>query len=57
MKEYKETSTRDEFLAKELADLEVSATSLETLIAELEEKLETLFADGIEKINKYNSRV
>ncbi len=52
MKEYKETSTRDEFLAKELADLEVSATSLETLIAELEEKLETLFADGIEKINK-----
>jgi chromosome segregation protein len=52
MKEFKETSTRDEFLAKELVDLETSATSLEKLIAELEEKLEKLFQDGIEKINK-----
>ena len=52
MKEFKETSTRDEFLAKELMDLETSATSLETLIAELEEKLEKLFQDGIDKINK-----
>ncbi len=52
MKEFKETSTRDEFLAKELMDLETSATSLETLIAELEEKLEKLFTDGIDKINK-----
>lgn len=52
MKEFKETSTRDEFLAKELVDLETSATSLSTLIAELESKLETLFTEGIEKINK-----
>ncbi len=52
MKEFKETSTRDEFFAKELVDLETSATSLETLIAELEEKLEKLFTDGIDKINK-----
>ena len=52
MKEFKETSTRDEFLAKELIDLETSAASLEALIAELEEKLEKLFTDGIDKINK-----
>ena len=52
MKEFKETSARDEFLSKELVDLETSATSLETLIAELEEKLEKLFTDGIDKINK-----
>jgi chromosome segregation ATPase len=51
MKEYEETSTRDQFLAKELVDLETSAVSLESLIAELEGKLETLFTDGIEKIN------
>ena len=52
MKEFKETSERDEFLARELIDLEKSAESLTTLIKELEEKLDTLFSDGIEKINK-----
>ncbi|MFA6095915.1 MAG: hypothetical protein WC767_03695, partial [Candidatus Paceibacterota bacterium] len=52
MKEWKETSERDEFLAKELLDLEKSAESLTTLITELADKLETLFTDGIEKINK-----
>ena len=52
MKEYKETAERDEFLARELVDLEKSAESLTTLIAELEAKLDTLFTDGISKINK-----
>lgn len=52
MKEYKETSERDEFLARELVDLETSSQSLIALIKELEEKLDTLFAEGIEKINK-----
>lgn len=51
MKEFKETTERDEFLARELVDLEKSAESLTTLISELEEKLDTLFSDGISKIN------
>ncbi|NQV88152.1 MAG: AAA family ATPase [Parcubacteria group bacterium] len=52
MKEYKEVSERDEFLAKELVDLEKSAVSLKQLISELEEKLNTEFKLGVEKINK-----
>ncbi len=52
MKEFKETSERDEFLAREILDLEASAKSLLTLIAELETKLNTLFSEGIHKINK-----
>ncbi|MDE1874898.1 MAG: AAA family ATPase [Patescibacteria group bacterium] len=52
MKEFKETSERDEFLARELVDLERSAESLTNLIKELEEKLDTLFSEGIAKINK-----
>ncbi len=52
LKEHKETVERDEFLARELADLEVSAASLRTLIEELTKTLETRFGDGIELINK-----
>jgi len=52
MKEFKETTERDEFLAHELLDLEKSAQSLTDLIKELETKLDTLFADGISKINE-----
>lgn len=51
MKEFKETSERDEFLAREILDLEKSAESLNTLIKELEDKLDTLFSEGIDKIN------
>lgn len=52
MKEYKEAMERDEFLMREIADLEKSAQSLKDLIKDLEEKLSTKFKDGIEKINK-----
>lgn len=52
MKEFQETSERDQFLAKELLDLEKSAESLKVLIKELEERLATEFSTGIEKINK-----
>ncbi|MDP1625152.1 MAG: AAA family ATPase [bacterium] len=52
MKEFKDTSERDEFLAREILDLEKSAESLDTLIKDLEDKLDTLFSEGIEKINK-----
>ncbi|HVU06807.1 MAG TPA: AAA family ATPase [Candidatus Paceibacterota bacterium] len=52
MKEFKETSDRDGFLAREIVDLEKSAESLTRLIVELEEKLDTMFSDGISKINR-----
>lgn len=52
LKEYKETTERDEFLGRELEDLEKSAESLRSLIVELNEKLSREFEEGIEKINK-----
>ena len=51
MKEYKETSERDEFLARELEDLIKSSESLKNLIKELEEKLLIEFKTGVAKIN------
>jgi len=52
LKEYKETTEREQFLARELADLDASAAKLRELIAELSATLETRFAEGVEKINK-----
>lgn len=52
LKEYKETSERDQFLARELEDLELSAQKLRELIEELSKTLALRFAEGIEKINK-----
>lgn len=51
LKEHAETSERDQFLARELADLEASAESLRGLIEELTETLENRFSDGVDKIN------
>lgn len=51
MKEYNETEERDLFLAKELEDLEKSGNDLRNLIKELDEKLNSEFRNGIEKIN------
>ena len=51
MKEFKDAEERDQFLSKEISDLELSSTSLETLIKELEEKLNLEFKQGIDKIN------
>ena len=50
--EYKDVSERDEFLARELLDLEKSAESLRTLIKDLEERLSTEFSTGLIKINE-----
>jgi chromosome segregation protein len=51
MKEYNAVSERDQFLAKELEDLEKSIESLEKLIAELKEKIDIEFKEGVKKIN------
>jgi chromosome segregation protein len=52
LKEYQETFERDEFLARELLDLEKSAQSLNELIKNLEERLAHEFSTGLAKINK-----
>jgi len=52
LKEYRETSERDEFLARELTDLEKSAESLRNLIKDLETRLAEEFETGLNNINK-----
>jgi len=51
MKEFREVSERDGFLMKEMEDLDKSINSLQNLIAELKEKIDTEFKEGIKKIN------
>lgn len=51
LREYKNTMERDEYLAKELIDLEQSAISLKDLIGELENTIDQRFEEGLHKIN------
>lgn len=51
VKEYTDAKARDEFLAKEIEDLNQSIEKLRTLISELSAKLEEQFGEGIEKIS------
>ncbi|MBI2052813.1 MAG: AAA family ATPase, partial [Candidatus Ryanbacteria bacterium] len=51
IKEYDTTLERDEFLGRELGDLEKARKSLETLMRELEETLKERFINGLKKIN------
>jgi len=51
VREFKQTKERDEFLNKELADLEASAAKLKDIIAELEKTIDTRFRDGLKHIN------
>lgn len=52
LKEYNDAKERDEFLARELADLEQSVDNLKKLIVEMQEKLQEQFSAGLEKITK-----
>jgi chromosome segregation protein len=51
MKEFKEVTERDLFLTKEMEDLEKSIASLQKLIADLKEKIDIEFKEGVRKIN------
>lgn len=51
VKEYEETEERDRFLANEIVDIESSVTNLSGLIINLREEMETMFKEGIERIN------
>lgn len=50
VKEYTEAKERDEFLGREIEDLQKSVTSLESLIQELALELNNRFKEGIDKI-------
>lgn len=52
LKEFNQTKERDEFLARELADLEKSAASLKDIIAELEKTIDIRFHEGLKHINE-----
>lgn len=52
LKEFTHTKERDEFLARELADLETSAESLRGIITELEKTIDARFTEGLGKINE-----
>jgi len=49
-KEFKEVKERDEFLVREIADLEASVSKLQQLITELNTQLNERFITGIDKI-------
>ncbi|HLP44063.1 MAG TPA: AAA family ATPase [Candidatus Nanoarchaeia archaeon] len=52
MKEFRDVSERDAFLAKELEDLVKSADALKMIISDFSEKISTEFETGLGKINK-----
>jgi chromosome segregation ATPase len=52
VKEFTQTKEREEFLAKELTDLEASAEKLQDIIAELEKTIDARFTDGLKHINE-----
>ena len=52
LKEYDETKKRDEFLDKELKDLQETTKSLKEIFEELEMRVERDFDAGLAKINK-----
>lgn len=50
IKEFNDAKDRDEFLARELMDLEASVENLKALIIDMQEKLQEQFTAGLEKI-------
>ncbi len=55
MKEYQETTERDEYLAREITDLETAAHSLREVVSELVAKIDHDFNEGLIKINTHFS--
>jgi len=51
LKEYTDVNERDEFLLKEMEDLTKSMDDLELLISEIINQINTLFDEGLKKIN------
>jgi chromosome segregation protein len=51
VREFRHTKERDEYLAREMHDLEISAASLRDIIADLEKTIDARFTEGLEHIN------
>ncbi|MFA5936854.1 MAG: AAA family ATPase [Candidatus Paceibacterota bacterium] len=51
IKEFEEVTQRDNFLAKEMNDLAISIESINKLMADLKEKIDIEFKEGVKKIN------
>jgi chromosome segregation ATPase len=51
LKEYEEVTTRDEFLRKELEDLETASQDLLQVVEHLNAEIQIKFNEGLEKIN------
>ncbi|MDO8552069.1 MAG: AAA family ATPase [bacterium] len=51
VREFNQTRERDEFLGRELVDLERSAASLKDIIVELEKTIDAKFTEGLKLIN------
>lgn len=51
VREFTQTREREEFLARELADLEASAEKLRDIIAELERTIDSRFKEGLAEVN------
>src|SRR5581483_7359831 len=51
LKEYKDTTEREQFLMRELGDLQASSEKLQQLIEELTKTLQVRFEIGLQKIN------
>ncbi len=51
VREFNQTKEREEFLTRELADLERSADALKDIIAELEKTIDERFKEGLKHIN------
>ncbi len=52
VKEYQETAQRDEFLRKELEDLQAASVDLQKVIEHLNEEIAERFKGGLDKINQ-----
>lgn len=52
VKEYTDAKERDEFLERELKDLESSVENLKALIVDMQTKLQEQFVEGLDKITK-----
>ncbi len=52
IQEYEETEERYNFLSGQLKDLEEASDSLKRIVAELEDKIESLFSEAFREINK-----
>lgn len=51
LKEFEDTRERDEFLASQVVDIEASIDNLSSLIVSLRQEMESIFKEGVEKIN------